>query len=241
MLALHSSKINSEKNAFINELFSSLPAKQDIIDGPLSHNAKRLHESVISLLIMKHYCKRDFLSNYFEAVMTNIIEAECLMLLGFRNSSYSLLRGAVEASFKLLYFEYHPIESRLHSEDKFDLTGKEYRNFFYIFPGLCDMEYLSRDKVEKFWGELCSYVHGDLRVLTPLNVVSDISTFLSDSGREFENTVNMLKAVSKLISSIFFAVEPAWLENVEKAYFDAVFDIYTPQERTKLKEKLRIL
>jgi hypothetical protein len=41
--------------------------------------------------------------------------------------------------------------------------------------------------------------------------------------------------------AIFFRITPSWLKHVEKVYFDAVLEAYTPSERKECREVLRIV
>jgi hypothetical protein len=174
-------------------------------------------------------------------ILSHLIECECLLILGFRNAGLTLLRSAVEAAFKLLYYETHPVEWQLHQKGSHDLRGLAYREFLYSFPGLGEVEFAAKAETELLWTDLCKFVHSDLRAVSQVSVVADIQTALGLPGNEQAALLGRIQAANKLIIACCFAVDPAWLKGVEKAYFDAVFDTYTTAERAAVKEALRVV
>ena len=40
---------------------------------------------------------------------------------------------------------------------------------------------------------------------------------------------------------MFFTVDKRWAQEMEKSYFDAVFDIFEIEERQEVKEKLMVV
>ncbi|AFM02250.1 hypothetical protein Desde_3987 [Desulfitobacterium dehalogenans ATCC 51507] len=240
MRALHSQKLIEEKNAFINELYSSIPTKENIIEGELNQKARRLHEVLFPIYIMKHYNGNIFESEYFDMIISNLVEAESALILGLTNAGISSLRGALESSFKFLYYEYHPVENRLHNEGKHSLSSLDYREFFYNFPGLSNISFSSRSIVEGLWSYLCRYVHCDFRVLKEISLVSDISSVLLYEEKDFKQVLDVIKLIVKLIVSIFFCVDSFWIQNVEKAYFDATLEAFSTAERQEILQELRV-
>ena len=240
MSVLHSSKIKDERDAFVEEFYKNLIKKESIVSGELEVKSRSLHKTMLPLYIMKHYSRKSFSSSYFDIIMTSIIEAEMLLILGFKNSGMGSLRSAMESSFKFLYYEFHPIENVLHNSSEFDLSGLSYREFFYSFPNLNDISFNSRDKVERIWSYLCKYVHSDISSVQTITYVSEVSSVLNLEEKEYNKVLNIIKEQIKIIISIFFAIDSQWVKEVEKAYFDAIFEIYTTGERSEVKEKLRV-
>ncbi len=242
MGSLHSNKIRDEKEAFVKELYKGFPKIKDLIDGDLDSKARRLHEVMLPVYIMRHYHKGQLSTPYLDIIITNLIETECLLILGFKNSAISTLRLALESSLKFLYYEHHPIESILHVEmDKHLLNGKEYRDFLYVFPRLNEIRFLAKEILEKQWSELCGFVHGKITVLEEATVVSDITSVLKAGEDDFRDVLNLLRYVNKVIVTMFFTVDKRWAQEMEKSYFDAVFDIFEIEERQEVKEKLMVV
>ena len=241
--ALHTSKISAEKDAFIGELRASLPNFARLLSGgDLASKARRLHEKFIPLHILNHY-KPDpspLKTEYFELVVTHSIESEALFALGFRNAGMMALRAAIEAAFKFIYYENHPVEWQLHQSGAHDLHGIEFREFLYNFPVLGGLPFNQKRGLEELWTQLCSFVHCDLRSVSKVGVVADFKTILRLPEQQLSQILDRIHVVEKTVVSCCFAVDPKWLLNVEKAYFDVVFDIYTAAERKVIKEGLRI-
>jgi hypothetical protein len=242
--ALHSKKVADEKDAFFGELLASLPKSKRLKNGgDLAARARRLHERFIAVHILSHYKPHDgpLITDYFEMVASLLIECECLLALGFYNSGMMVLRASVEASIKLLYYETHPIEWQLHQAGKFDLHGNEYREFLYSVPAFSGLPFFAKNSFEPLWTGLCKFVHGDLKAIAQVGVVGDIKTVLGLAEPKFVEFLSRLREANKVIIACCFAVDPKWLLNVEKAYFDAVLEVYTTAERSAVKDKLRIV
>ncbi len=242
MRTLHSEKIATEKNAFLSELYTKLPKLDDLTRGDLASKARRVHERFLPLHIVKHYTSdtKEFRSPYFGVLMSHLIESECLLILGFRTSGVGILRAALEAALKFLYYETHPIEARLHAAGTHDLSNTSFREFAYIVPGLNSLSFMSRDELEKLWTDLCQFVHSDLKAISVMSVVADISTVLNEPEKVFVNTLQLIQGVIKVALAICLTVDPAWLQNVEKVYFDAILEAFTNEERKNIKDALRI-
>lgn len=240
MTRLHSKKVTDEKNAFIEELFSNITHRERVIEGDLHTRARILHETFLPVYIMKHYSAGDFKSSYYNVVLTNLIESEALLILGFKNAGISSLRSAFESTCKFLYYEYHPIECKLHEEGSHTLSSVDYREFLYLFPELKDISFLARDKLEAIWSELCKYVHSDLRVVKTVSLVSDMSTFLALKEVEFQQFITLIRYTIKFILTIFFAIDPMWAKDIEKAYYDAILEAFTVEECAEIKSHLWI-
>ncbi len=243
MKALHSNKIRDEKDAFVDELFTRLPSAARLLkSGALSAKAGRLHERFLPIHILSHY-KPDRIrldTNYFDMVVSHSIECECLFILGFYNAGMVLLRAGLEAAIKLVYYENHPIEWRLHQAGAHNLHGNQYREFLYSVPDLGDLPFVAKDILETLWTELCKFVHCDLHTVSQLSVVGDLKSVLEFEEARFAELLHRLREAGKVIVGCCFSVDPKWLVGVEKAYFDAVLDVYTAAERQAAKDRLRI-
>lgn len=142
---------------------------------------------------------------------------------------------------KFLYYETHPIEAALELKGQHDMTNKELREFVYVMPGLSDLPFIAKDKTERMWRDLCRYVHSDLRTIATISVVDDINSALSMKERHFKNLLDDVTKAMRVVVSCLFAAYKAWLGGVEKAYFDAVLELYQPSDRATVKEKLGIV
>ena len=240
MPSLHSAKVTAEKNAFVETLFDSLPEKDTVLAGSLHVKARRLHGGCLPAYIMKHYAPAEHQSTYLDAIFTNLIEGECLFVLGFQNSGFMAIRGAFDATLRFLYYETHPIEKRLHIDGKHSLHNVEFREFLYSCPDLSNLTFLSKEKVENTWADLCRYVHSDLHVLKTMSMVSDLKTLLLEPDKAFATSLNLIKHVIKVIIAVLFAVDPNWAKTVEKVYFDAILEAFTVGERREIRDNLRI-
>jgi hypothetical protein len=243
LAVLHTKKVDAEKDAFVAELYHSLPAKADLISGDNKGRIRQLHRAFLSVHIFKHYPapENSLKSGYFDAVISHLIEAECLIILGFRTAAVTTLRSALEAGLKLLYYEFHPIENMLHQIDNsHTLTSRDYRDFLYMVPELKGLSFLSRSHLEELWNHLCKFVHGDLRSICLMSVVSDTSPATVCPEKEFQELLDLVRSVVKITVSILFRVNNAWLQQVEKVYFDAVLESYSPNERKEIRDALRI-
>lgn len=154
-ISLHTDKIKDEKNAFVQELYDTVLTRNALIDGDYSSQAVRLHKLYLALYIMNHFNQKEFQSQYYEYLMSCLIESESLFFIGLKNSAMMVLRSALELSFKFLYFEYHPIELKRNEIGEFDLHAIEYREFLYAFPSFSEQQVIRRDFVERLWRELC--------------------------------------------------------------------------------------
>ena len=57
-----------------------------------------------------------------------------------------------------------------------------------------------------------------------ISVISDIKTVFSNC-KERDNFLSKLKLTMRIIVEIMFIVDNAWLVEVEKSYFDYVFEV----------------
>jgi len=71
--------------------------------------------------------------------------------------------------------------------------------------------------------------------------VGDIKSALALAEPKLAELLTRIREVVKIVVACCFYVDPNWLLNVEKAYFDAVFDIYTIAERNAAKQGLRVV
>ncbi|MCK5030812.1 MAG: hypothetical protein KAR64_05045 [Thermoplasmatales archaeon] len=172
--------------------------------------------------------------------MSQAIESESSLILGFRTLGMTSLRSLVESDFKFLYYENHPIEYCLHKKGKFDLPISEYRNFLYIYPNSETIEDLKREYIESIWTELCGYVHSSLKSITPMTFVEDIDTIFSLSEPKWQKTIKLIKKVIRMSVIISFIVNNDWGKPIEKAYFDEIFKLFTAQESNKIKTAFNI-
>lgn len=184
--SLHTDKVKDEKNAVVQELYDTLISKDSLLNGAFSSQALRIHKLYLSLHIMNHFKHVELQSQYFNNLVSCIIESESLFLLGFKNSAMMVLRSALELSFKLLYFEYHPIELQRNECGNFDLHGIEYREFLYSFPLFSRQSILSKEQIEQLWRELCQYTHCDLKTVDQISVIAEIKPVFADEP-SFQN------------------------------------------------------
>lgn len=243
MRSLHTQKIADEKDAFLTELLAGLPKESALVgNGAQSVRARRLHEKYLALHILAHYkpAASPLETNYFDAIVSHWIESECLFLLGFRNAGMTALRATLESAIKLVYYENHPVEWTLHAGGSHNLHSVEYRDFLVSVPNLGGLAFNSKASLDLLWKELCRFVHTDLRAITTIGVVSDIKSITELPEHEFSRITTHVHNVAKTVASCCLSVDPKWLLNVEKAYFDAVFELYTTQERAAVKSGLRI-
>ncbi|KEZ87376.1 hypothetical protein IO99_06045 [Clostridium sulfidigenes] len=240
-ISLHTNKIKIEKDCFIEELYKIILNKDELIDGTLDGKATQLHKFYLAIYIMNHYNKKQQNSQYFDYLITSIIESESLFVIGFTNAGMMALRSALECSLKFLYYEYHPIELQLNEIGEFDIRGIEYRNFMYSIPNFKKLNFIMKDDIERVWNELCKYSHYDISVIKEISVISDIKPIFND-GESFNNIKKVIKDVFRIIIIIMFTVNPAWLEDVEKSYFDYVFEVlFKAEEIINMKISLKII
>lgn len=239
-MSLHTNKIKNEKNCFVEELYNMIISKEELINGELGNKATQLHRFYLATYVMKHYNKKEHDSQYFNYLMTSIIESESLFIMGFTNAGMMSLRSALESSFKFLYYEYHPIELQLNEMGEFDIRGTDYRNFMYSIPCFQRLNFIMKNEIERVWSELCKYAHYDISVINDISVISDIKPALKDEG-SFEKIKKNIKEVSRIIIIIMFMVNSKWLEGVEKSYFDYVFEVlFKCDETINMKISLNI-
>lgn len=240
-ISLHTNKIKGEKDCFIEELYKMILNKDELINGELDNKATQLHKFYLAIYIMNHYNKNQHNSQYLNYLMTSIIESESLFVMGFTNAGMMALRSALESSFKFLYYEYHPIELQLNEIGEFDIKGIDYRSFMYSIPCFKKLNFIMKDEIERVWNELCKYVHYDISVIKDISVISDIKPIFNDEG-SFNNIKRNVKEVLRIIIIIMFIVSPKWLEEVEKSYFDYVFEVlFKGEEVTNMKISLKIV
>lgn len=240
-ISLHTDKIKDEKNCFIEELYKMILNKDELIDGEIDNKATQLHKFYLVIYIMNYYNKNQHNSQYFNYLMTSIIESESLFVLGFTNAGMMSLRSALESSFKFLYYEYHQIELQLNEMGEFDIKGIDYRNFMYLIPSFRKLNFIMKDEVERIWNELCKYVHYDISVINDISVISDIKPVLKEQ-ESFIKIKKLIKEVFRIIVIIMFIVDPKWLEGIEKSYFDYIFEVlFKDNETTDMKISLKIV
>jgi|GEM_PF-6842556 len=120
------------------------------------------------------------------------------------------------------------------------MTGSAFRDFFYNVPDLRELSFTLKASVEPLWGQLCKFVHSDLRSIDTFSIVADIKSVLRFSDRPFAAVSDHIQSVAKIAIACCLFLDPKWLLNVEKVYFDAVFDAYSLSERTEVKTSLRV-
>lgn len=223
-ISLHTNKIKDEKNAFIEELYRIIVNKEELITGKYDNASTLIHKYYLTIYIMEYYKKNAITNIYYDLMLTSVIESEALIQCGFINAAVMQLRCAVESTLKLLYYELHPIEWVLHQDNKFDLSGIEYREFLYKHPKFSKFQYEKRETIEQLWGDLCEYSHFNINVINEINLLIDIKTVFS-STEENEKYIKKLKMSMRVIIIILFLLDGTWLKNVEKSYFDYVFEI----------------
>ena len=239
-ISLHTDKIKDEKNAFVKELYKMVINEEQLLEGMYNNEAIQIHKLYLTLYIMNHYKSKRFNSMYYDYLLTSGIESESLILCGFTNASIMQLRSTVEMAFKMLYFEFHPIEWQLHSENQFDLRGIEYREFLYTHPRFSNLKYINREYVESVWKDLCKYTHFDISVINKISVIEDMTNIFS-SENEKKAFRDKLKSSLRIVILILFLVDESWLKGVEKSYFDYIFELlYNSSESSDLKINLRI-
>lgn len=239
--SLHSQKINDEKDAFVCELFDTTNQKDDLISGKYSRQSARLHKLYMSFYVLNHFRRKELCSDYYDSILSCVIESESLFLVGLCNSPMMLLRSALEMSFKLLYFEYHPIELIRNSQQKFDLHGIEYREFLYAFPAFSAQNIIVKEDVEKTWSDLCLYTHFDYKAVETVSVISQITPIFDDE-QKLAKYLDSIKKVFRIILCILFLVDPEWMKEVEKSYFDYPFEVlFNGEEKSKLILALKIV
>lgn len=242
-MALHSRKVEAEKDAFVSELLANIPDTEALLaGGAMAQRARRLHERFIPVHILSHYRPRPgpLKTDYPEMILSHSIECECLFVLGFYNAGMILIRAAVESAIRLVYYETHPIEWRLHQAGSHNLHGNQYREFLYSFPGLGELPFHDKASLEVLWAALCQFVHSDLRAVSQLGAVGDIKSVLGFKEPKFVQLLDRLRDAVKVVVACCLSVDPNWLSGVEKVYFDAVLDIFSVSERREVKERLHI-
>jgi hypothetical protein len=240
MKILHSKKLKNEKDAFVRELFENLPSIEDLTEKSFDGKAASFHRIFLSIYILNHYSSNKIKTKYFKISVSNLIEAELLFILGFRNSAFSMMRSALECAFKFLYYEFHPIESQLDEIGQHQLSIEEYRNFGYKFPKLCEISFFARAMVERVWSELCQYVHSDLRVIEKMSVIADIETIFELPEKTYQKVRNLVKETVRVIILLFIAVDPDWGLTIEKVYFEEIFHLFKVEEIREIKNVLQI-
>ena len=239
---LHSAKLEQERNVFLAELAASLPVLTSLNGGGSdSRRARILHSTFLPIYILKRHKPVDLKTKYAEILFTYAIEAECLLILGFKNAARTMLRGWLEAAIKFVYYEYHPIENIAHHDgEQARIHGIEYREFIYMFPGLKDISFFARDTFERLWADLCKSVHVNLRCVEKLSIVADLESALNLPEPDFQMLLNLLKTLQKVIIALLFSVRNDWASQMEKALFETLFAEFTPEERNQTHTLLRI-
>lgn len=237
--SLHTDKIKDEKNAFVAEVYNVIPSKEKLISGEWSSQSNRIHKLYLALYIMNYHKSDNLRSTYFNHLLTAAIESEALFFSGYKNAALMQLRCATEAAFKFLYYETHPIEWELHTTTDFDLRGIEYREFFYQHPKFAKLN-MQKESVENNWKELCQYSHYDIHIVQDISCVLEITNTMNNE-MELQDSLKKIKNSIKEMICIFFMVDPRWLEGVEKAYFDYVFEVlFTADERINIIDTLGV-
>lgn len=233
--SLHTNKIIDEKNVFVNELFDMVLEKDELISGSGSTIATQIHKLYMTVYIMNYFKTKKLKTNYFEYLLTSIIESESLVFCGFINAAVMQLRSALEMALKLNYYESHPIEWELHMQGKYELKGVEYREFLYMHPKFEKLNNFNRNDIERLWSDLCKYSHFDITVIKEICVIEDMRNIFT-SSEEKSSYEKKLKSCCRLIILILFIIDGSWFKGVEKSYFDYIFEIlYTSDESSDLK------
>ena len=149
--SLHTNKIKDEKDAFVNELFNMIPKREELISGEASAIATQIHKLYLTIYIMNYFKSQKLKTDYYEYLLTSVIESESLVLCGFINAAVMQLRSAVEMAFKMNYYENHPVECTLHMQGKHELKGIDYREFLYVHPKFARQRNMKRDNIEVLW------------------------------------------------------------------------------------------
>ena len=239
-ISLHTDKIKDEKNAFVEELYKMIINKEQLLEGIYDTRATQVHKLYLTLYVMNYYKTKTFNTTYYDLLLTSGIESEALILCGFTNASLMQLRSMVEMAFKMLFFEFHPIEWQLHCANQFDLKGVEYIEFLYNLPMFKRLNSINRADVEAIWGDLCKYTHFDINVIKNISVIEDMKNIFS-SESEKNAFINKVKLCMRVVIIILFLVDGSWLKEVEKSYFDYIFELlYTSSEASDLKINLHI-
>ena len=176
--SLHTNKIKDEKDAFVNELFNMIPKREELISGEASAIATQIHKLYLTIYIMNYFKSQKLKTDYYEYLLTSVIESESLVLCGFINAAVMQLRSAVEMAFKMNYYENHPVECTLHMQGKHELKGIDYREFLYVHPKFARQRNMKRDNIEVLWSELCKYSHFDIAVINEVGVIQDMKLSL---------------------------------------------------------------
>jgi len=240
--AFHTTKVAKERDEFFGELYSCLPKLNEITgNGQFNAKARRFHKIFLPIYVMKRYCPTGLQSQYSHAIFTYAIECEAIFALGMRNAAMATLRTYLESAFKLLYYEYHPVENIVHHlVGGRSLRGSEFREFLYSFPGLSDISMFKRECVESLWTELCKFAHGDVHSIEKYGIVADIKSAFTFNEADFATTILVVQRVHKLIIAILFAAKSDWAAQMEKALFDTVFQDFTAAEQGEIKSHLRV-
>lgn len=240
-MLLHSNKVAKEKNLFIKELYSSLPIKNRCISGNLKDRARTLHRIFLPIYILNKYKEISELStDYFRLIVSQAIEAESSLILGFKTLGMASLRSLLESNFKFLYYEYHPIEYYLHINGEYELPNIEYKNFLYKFPNSQKVKDLKKDNVDTVWTTLCGYAHSNLKSITPLTYVEDIETIFTLSENKWQTNLRFLKKIIRISIIIPFMVDNDWAKNIEKSYFDEIFRLFNIDEKQLIKTTFKV-
>lgn len=238
-ISLHSDKIKDEKNAFVTELYKKITKVETLTSGELDRSATRVHKLYMAIYIMNYHKSEKLKTTYFEHLLTGIIESEALIMAGFKNAAFMQLRCAMECAMKLLYFETHPIEWQLHQTNEFEKRGIEYREFFYSHPLKKKIDFILKEDVERNWSELCKYSHYDISVVKDISCIIEMDNVLEN---DLDKSLFKIKDTFRQMVCIFFIIDPSWLKELEKTYFDYVFEsLFTAKEREELIGKLQIV
>lgn len=239
--SLHSDKIRDEKNALVHELFDTINQKDELISGKYSTQTARLHKLFLSFFVLNHFKRKELNSDYYDSLLSCVIESESLLLIGLCNAPMMLLRSALEMSFKMLYYEYHPIELIRNSQQKFELHGADYREFLYTFPAFSAQDVITKDDVERLWSELCRYTHFDYKTVESISMVSQFAPIFNNE-QKLVKYLDCIKKVFRIITCILFLVNPEWMKEVEKSYFDYPFEVlFNGDETSKIILALKIV
>lgn len=233
-------KIKEENSGFLDAIFSSIEENKENIYQEFFNRTGTLHKVIFPIYIFNHYKNFEFQSNYYSVLISNVIESQTLLTLGFYNSGMNILRSVLESAFKLFYYETHPVENILHIEDSHALTITEYREFIYLHPVIKKLHAIEKEQVESIWKDLCAYVHNDIKKVKAVTVLTDIKSIYSLGEHEYQSIIGRYKKIVKIIVTLFLVLNNEWTKEMEKDYYDLILRVYSPGEIANLKEVLTI-
>lgn len=239
-MRLSKNRLKEEAEAFLNAIYEQIDENEQSIIGDVNKRNYTLHNTIIPIYIFNNYKKVVFKSPYYDIILSNIIEAEGLLVLGFYNSAMNLLRSSLESVFKLFYYELHPVELILHKENNHLLTITDYREFIYIHPQVKKLDSINKESVEVLWKNLCAFVHNDIKVLKNISVLTDIKSMAKFKEKDFQNLISNLKSIVKVVLTLFLVLDNSWTQGMDNSCYKFIVNIFEPNEFKTLKEVVGI-